>query len=282
MKTIQAYLNGYKTAWKSKKLISTVYLFYLTIALLIAIPFYRLFVSISGNSLLPDELLHGFDMTVLADLIRDGGKVFLVYLKGAWPWVIAFLILGTWMAGGIINWISAPRGKFRLGVFFTANNKYFWRFLRVAAYALALQLIIGFLVYVIPVILISKDGLTDQYIVRTLGITIAIHLLIVILISLIADFTRFRLFHEASNKVLKVGWKSAGFVIRKVLSLYLLYLMWLIIPIVLIIAFYLFRVDMQIDTIGLVAIVFILQQVFIWIRYFTRIQRLAMYYKYKY
>ena len=280
MKAIQAYLNGYKTAWKSKKMISLIYIFYFSIALLIAIPFYRLFNSIAGNSLLPDNLISEFDMTAMADLIRDGGKVFMVYLQGAWPWLIAFVLLGTWMMGGILHWISAARGSFNTGNFLSACNKYFWPFFRVTIYSLILQIIVAFLIYVVPVILVSKDGVSDQYVVRTFVTAILLHLIFFILVGLMADFTRFNIFYEGKRKVLKMGWRSVKFTIRKIFPLYFIYLIWMLVPVILIVGYTWLRTSIQVDSVAMIIILFVIQQLFIWLRYFTRIQRLAMYYQF--
>ncbi|MEA1877056.1 MAG: hypothetical protein U9N86_09325 [Bacteroidota bacterium] len=280
MKTLNSYKYSFSLSWRSKKLTSIVYLAYLIIALLLTIPFYKLFSSISEYSLLPANLLKGFDATAFGDLIRDSGKVFQVYFKGLLPWLIVFWLFGTFFYGGIIDWIANPKGSLRLRSFLDKSTKYFWRFLRIAFYILIVQVVFAFLIYLIPVILIGKEGMTDQYIVRTLTIGILIHLVFMITISLIADFTRFGLYQKSHHKVLREMWKSFKFVFRHLGSLWMIYLMWVIMPIALMVLFYFIRTSMNIDATGLIIGLFVIQQVFVWLRFCLRIQKQGMFFKY--
>jgi len=280
MKALNSYKYSFSLSWRSKKLTSIIYLAYLIIALLLTIPFYKLFSSISEYSLLPANLLKGFDATAFGDLIRDSGKVFQVYLKGFLPWMIAFWLMGTYFYGGIISWIANPKGSLRLRSFLDKCSQYFWKFLRLAFIMLVVQAIIAILIYLIPVILIGKEGMTDQYIVRTLSIGILIHFVFMITITLIADFTRFGLYQKNSRKVLREMWKSTKFVFRHLGSLWMIFLMWVIMPLALMVLFYIIRTSMNIDTSGLIIGLFFIQQIFVWLRFSLRIQKQGMYFKY--
>lgn len=280
MKALKSYIYSFSLSWNSKKISSIIYLAYFCIALLLTIPFYKLFVSISEHSLLPANLLQDFDATAFGDLIRDSGKVFQVYFKGFLPWVIVFWLMGTLFYGGIIAWISNPNGTLRFRLFLDKCTQYFWRFVRLAFYMLVIQAIVALLIYVLPVIMIGKEGVTDQYIVRTISIGILIHLVFLITIRLIADFARFGLYQKNHHKVLKEIWISAKYVFRHLGSLWMIYMMWVIMPMVLVVIFYILRTTMTIDTTVLIVGLFVLQQIFIWLKISLRIQKQGMYYKY--
>ncbi len=280
MKAIKVYIQSFSTILRSVKLNSLIYLTFFIIALLLAIPFYRLFVSITENSLLAGPLLKGFNATAFGDIIRADGKVFSVYFKGLWPWLLAFWIIGVYFYGGIIHWIANPRGAFVLRTFLDKSGQYFWRFFRLAFYVLVIQAIVALLIYVLPVILAGKEGMTDQYIIRTISIGIMIHLVFMITISMIADFTRFGLYQNNNKKVLRGMWKSFKFVVRHLGALWMIYLIWLVLPLAMMLGFYLLRTSMNIDSSGLIIGLFVIQQIFIWLRFLLRIQKQGMFFNY--
>lgn len=280
MKAIKSYTHSFSIAWNSKKLTSLIYLLYLFLAILLTLPFYRLFSSISEYSLLPADLMKEFNATAFGDMIRDSGKVFQVYIKGFWPWLLVFWFLGTYLYGGIISWISNPKGRFNFRSFMDKCNKFFWKFLRIALYILIVQAVFAVLIYIIPVILVSREGITDEYMVRTMSIAIFIHLFFIISISLIADLTRYGVYRHGKNKLIKDIWRSVKYFIRNIASIWLMYLMWVLIPIALIILFVIIRKGFGMDTVGSIIMIFIMQQLFVWLRYYLRVQKQAMLFKF--
>ncbi len=280
MKALKSYNYAFRLAWRSKKLSSIIYLLYLVFALLLTIPFYRLFVSISEYSLLPANLMANFDATAFGEIMRDSGKVFMVYIKGMWPWILVFLLLGTYLFGGIIAWISNPNGSFSIRTLFDKCSQFFWKFLRVSFYILLVQIIVAILIYLIPSILIAKEGVTDAYVVRTLSLGAFIHLLFMATISMIADITRFGIYQKNQKNVLKEIWRSLKFVFRNLGSLWMMFFMWIILPIGLIIIFYIIRKNFVVDTFALTVALFVIQQIFIWLRFLLRIQKQGMFFKY--
>lgn len=280
MKAIKSYKYSFILASRTYRMNSVIYLIYLTIALLLTIPFYRLFLGATENSILPTALVKGFDATAFVEIIRHSGKLFAVYVKGFWPWILAFWILGTWFYGGIIARVANPSGAFRMGFFLKNCRKNFWRFFKLALYMLILQLVLAVLVYLLPLILIGRENLTDSYIVRTLTLAVVVHLLVMMLLSWIADMTRIVLYQNKEKKVLRNLWKSTRFVFKNLASFLLMYFLWMILPVVLILGFYLIRLNWIAETTGMILLVFLVQQIFIWLRFAIRIQRQGMFLKF--
>jgi hypothetical protein len=280
MRIIKSYKSGWEASLNSKALISYVYLIQLILALLLAIPFYKLFQSMAGYSLLPESLVSSFDATAMGELLRSGGKSLLFYIKGFTPWIILFVLLGVFFQGGIISWISNYRGRFSVSRFFGNCWTWFWPFFKTFIYSLLIQILIGVLVYLPVIMLVNRENLTDFYIGRTVIIGAAIHLVLLVWVTMVAEFTRLMLYRNSSGKVIKTLWKAIKFSIRRIFSLYGIYIIWMIIPAVLIVMYYFLRVNWGVDTALMVILLFIVQQVFVWLRIGLRIQKTGMFYGY--
>jgi hypothetical protein len=252
----------------------------LILALLLVIPFYRLFNSVAGASLLPDELLKGFDATAFGEFLRDGGQAFKFYLKGLFPWMILFLMLGVFFQGGIISWISNDRGRFSTKEFVSKCVTYFWAFTKTCFYTLIIQLLFAVLVYLPISLIIGRDNLTDEYIGKTLIVGVSIHLILLIYGTMIAEYTRFFIYRTGNKKVLKSLWKAIKFSLRRFLKLFGMYLMWMIIPLALFLGFYLIRNNWNVNNGLMILFLFLIQQVFIWLRFLLKIQKTSIFYKY--
>ncbi|MCX6223515.1 MAG: hypothetical protein NTV01_01960 [Bacteroidia bacterium] len=281
MKAISSFLYGFSAAWKSLRMIMLIYLSYLVIALLLAIPFYGLFRSLAGNSQLPDSLMNGFDATAIRELLNNGGKLFGFYLKGFLPWILAFLLFQVYLNGGIFSWVSNPRGKFSISLFHVHGRKYFWRYLKLIIYFLVIHLIIGLILY-IPYGLTtgSQVGLTDQQVMRPLFFLMGGHLILLVYIFLLADLVKSRLFEQDTRKVLKTIFKCLKMSLKRLFSFYFLGLLLLALPLALFAGFYLVRSSIIDNATGIILFVFVIQQVIIFLRIFLRVWRLATTYVY--
>jgi hypothetical protein len=281
MKAITSYLHGFATAARSLRMIAWIYLGYLIIALLLAIPFFGLFRMAAGNSLLPDSLLGGFDATAIREILADSGKAFAFYLEGFMPWIIAFLLFQVYLAGGSLSWISNPRGKFRLNGFHEHGLKFYWRFLKLTFYFVIIQIITALILYV-PYILVtgSQTGLTDEAVVRPLVMIMAGHLILITFLLLWSDLVKSRLFEQDSRKVLKTMFRCLRMAVRRIFSFYFLGIILLLAPVALFAGFYLLRSSMVADTTGLIIVLFLVQQLMILARVYLRIWRLSSVYRF--
>jgi hypothetical protein len=276
MKAISSLKTGFNSALKSLRMVLFIYLSYLAIALLLAIPFYSLFRSAAGNSQLPDSLLNGFDATAIREILMSGGKYFAFYLKAFFPWIIAFLLFQVYLNGGIFSWIANPRGKFPVVLFHQHSSKYFWRFLKLSFYFLIINLIISLILYV-PYALItgSKEGLTDAQTMRPFIIVISIHMLLLVFLFLLSDLVKSKIFLQDSRVVLKNMWRCFKLAIRHFFSFYFLGLLCLLLLVAIFAGFYLFRSSVPTDTSGMILLVFLVQQVMIFLQIFLRVWRLG-------
>lgn len=281
MKTISSFLYGFSVGVKSIRMILLIYLGYLSVTLLLAIPFYGLFRSAAGNSLLPDTLMNGFDATAIRELLNSGGKVFGFFAKGFLPWILAFLLLQVYLNGGILSWISNPRGRFSVSLFTRFGRKYFWRFLKLAFYFMIIHLVISLILY-LPFFIITgnQTGLTDQQVVKPFIILICIHMVILLFVFILSDLVKSRIFEKDSTKVIKSILKCTKRGFGRFFSTYLLSLLLLVVPVLIFAGFYLMRQSLSVNTTGMILVIFLFQQLVILIRIFLRTWRLSSVYNF--
>jgi hypothetical protein len=163
-----------------------------------------------------------------------------------------------------------------MAAFHQHSRKYFWRFLKLAVYFLVIHVIISLILY-LPYVLItgSQTGLTDKQIMNPLIFVFCIHLVILIFVFLLSDLTKSRIFEQDTPKVLKTIFKCLRLAFRRFFSVYFLGLMLLIIPVALFALFFVIRSSILVNATGIILIVFVIQQVMIFIRVFLRIWRLS-------
>lgn len=281
MKAISSYIHGLKTAVKSYRQALLVYLLYLLAALLLAIPFYGLFRSAAGNSMLTDGLMQGFDATILRELLASHGDSFRFYLEALWPLIAAFALLQVYLTGGYLGWVSQPRGNWSLAAFNRVAIRFFWRYLKLMFYFLIINLIICLILYLPYVLIIgSNSDLTDKQIVTPLLWVIAIHLVLLLFITLWSDLTKSWLYERDSRKVFRGIFRVFRMAVRRFFSFWWLGILLLFAPALLLIGYYLIRQAVAVDTTGLIILVFLLQQLFILLRIFLRIWRLSAVYRF--
>jgi hypothetical protein len=281
MKAISAYIHGAKTAWRSLRLTLFIYLSYLGIALLIAIPFYNLFREATGNSELADGLLKGFDATIIREILASKGQMFRVFLQGFFPWLIGFALLQVYLTGGIFSKIASPGGKRNVTAFHHSGMRFFWRFLKLTLYFLIIHFILVLILY-LPYLIItgSLENLTDKQIVVPLLLLLTSHLVILNFILTWSDLVKSAIYEQDSRKVFKGIFRNLKLALRNFFRLYLLGILLALVPALAFGLYYLLRSGATVDSTGLIILFFLIQQLFIMLRVFFRIWRLAAIYRF--
>ncbi|MCK9325638.1 MAG: hypothetical protein M0P69_09090 [Bacteroidales bacterium] len=276
MKAITLYIRGYDRASKSFRMLFLIYAAYLVAALLLAIPFLSLAKGMGANSMLPAELMNGFDATVIRELMASGGPAFAVYIKGFLPWMIAFLLLQVYLTGGMVAWVSNPWGRFQFQTFVRESNRLFIRYLKLISWIVIWQIITAMVIWLAWSILVgTQELISDQTLVITVIVAGIIHLMSLLFILMAADLARSSLFLQDSQKSLKTLWQSVKLQFRRFSSIYLLSLLLFLVPCALILLFYWFRSGVIVNNGWILLGVVMIQQLFILARIFLRIWRLA-------
>ena len=274
MKIFKAYKVGFVSAVKSKKMATLIYAATFLFALLLAIPFRSTLGRIAGNSMDINSMIKGFDFTTYADFLRAAGHAISPFISAAFWFGVLYLIFTVFFAGGVLKILNEENQKFSARLFFEYCSVFFFRFLRLAIYLLILQLIFALIVFfplAAIVTMVSRTVQNEAVLFYIVLAGIIVYLFFFILLLIIGDYAKIILFNYDSRKSLMSIWLSLKFVIRHLLSTYLLYLLILIAPILFFLIY--FYLDSAIGMVSgfTIFIMFLIQQILIWIRTWIKI-----------
>lgn len=272
-----SYTAGLKMTLASKKMITLIYLTTLFGALILVIPFFNIAKSEMTHSLLVAELLKGFDYTAFFETNKEFGNIISSFISII-KWLgIGYFFFSVVLTGGIIKTFLQETIKFDIRTFMSACGENFWRLFRTSFYNIVIQalLFIGmFIPASIIVDIAANTAQSEASVVYTVVVIGVIHLAVVALFALTADFTKIKLINENSRKVISAGWKSLGFVLKNFKS-YLLYLMTMIFPALLVLLYWFVESKTTMSTGSAIFMMLIVQQVFIWTRIAAKIWVIA-------
>lgn len=274
MKIIEAYTNGLKTTVKSYKMITLVYTVILFLGLVVAIPFFFGLKSAVGMTISPGKLLKEFDYTSFVEIMKNHGEeIRSSIIQGAWI-VVLFMVLSIFLTGGILRTLRQGHKKFGLYNFFAGCGKFFYRFLRLSIYSLVLHFLLALIIYIPFGIIVSagfEHSFTEKTIFYIFMAFAGIHLLLGVYFLVITDYARFILVTRDSRKALKSLWQSAKFVSNKFLGTYFLFILLMVIPFIFFYLYFFMTDRVEFTTGIMILTLFIIQQIFIWMRSAFRI-----------
>jgi hypothetical protein len=245
----------------------------LLFSLIIAAPFFLLWSREYSASPAGERLANGMDFLWLGDFIFKFQSV----LPSLLGWILVpgliYLGLNIFFAGGLLGRLGSAGEKPRLSEFLADCGKYFPRFFRLFWISLA-----GFLIFFGAAgLLLSRlfnlwlDNAPGEWTVFIgSNLRLVVLLLLFSIVRMLFDYARILLVVEDSKKTLRTSLRAAGFVFRNFFRAWSLYLMTGI--------FFLAAGLLSIklgkiiprDTAGWLALFFLLQQLFIVFRMWTR------------
>lgn len=243
-------------------------------ALILAIPFSSTIENEAGNSMAFSTLLKDFDYTVYQDFMNHSAKAIQPYISTVIWLGIFYLLFTIFFEGGILTVLKRKEDKFTLRFFWEASAKYFGRFLRLAIYMIIIQAIVAVILFLILSLILSsvyKSAPNESYIFYTVLAGVIIYLLIFIFLLVVTDYSKVMIVGNDEYRPFRTIIRSFAFSFKHFLSTYFLYLLLLVVPIFLFLIY--FKIESAIGmTSGFgILIVFIIQQLLVWSRVFTKI-----------
>ncbi len=283
MKIFTSYFSGLKSASRSKKMATLIFVITFMLAMIVAIPFQTTLKNEAGNSMAINSLLKHFDYTTYSDFMRVSGKAVKPFItSGVWMGMF-YLLFTVFFAGGVLNILSGEENKFSIKSFLDGCGKFFFRYLRLAIYIVIIEFIIALVVFIpLSMILASayRSVQSEASLFYIFIIGVLIFALLFILVLMIGDYAKILLFKDDSKKAFKAVWISTKFVFKHFFGTYSLYLLLLIAPVLFFVIY--FFLD---NSIGMVSgftifIMFLIQQILIWLRTWTKVWFLGSEIKY--
>jgi hypothetical protein len=274
MNIFNSYSSGLEAAAKSKKMVTVIYAFLVLLALIIALPFRSVLSGLAGNTMELNPLLRHFNYSVYFDFMNSSGKYIKPFVSTA-IWMGAFYYLFTvFFTGGILNILSNESRKFSVTDFLSGCGEYFFRYLRLGIYLLVIQFIAGIIIF-LPLSKILSDNYDSTQNEASLFYIFlagaAVFAIIFILILIAGDYAKIILFRNNSKKVIKALLKSFGFVFRNLIGAYALFIIIFLVPVFLFLIYLLIDSSPGMISTVTILIMFIVQQMYVWLRVFIKI-----------
>lgn len=298
MKVITNLTRGFKATGRSQKMILLLFIINLLFSLLLAIPMYNSLKDSFGYSEAGDRMAEGFDYlwweefrdqsrgleTTFTPSIIGKGAI-LNNLEGlarmrflSLPPIILiagvlYIILHTFLAGGILSIFKEKTLKFTMEKFFRGAGKYFFPFILLTLsswiffYAVVTIFGSGFNFIVRDVSRNSLSEIPPFY----LGLLFNVILLFLFFfIQMVFDYARIKIVLEDHSNIFKTALNALSFVLKHPLSTLGLYYLIFFISFVVSVLYILFKEIIPQSTWPGVLIAFFLQQLFIfaiiWLR----------------
>ena len=231
MKLLHAFLAGIRKAVHAWPVTVITFFVHLVMAGIAALLFKSALSNAFGNSLAPDQFLHGFNFSYVIDLLKKNpGLLQTVFGVVAWMMVINnFLFL--FFKGGILAAVQPNNEKVTLPAFFEGCGQYLGRFFRLFLIAAMAALVLAFILGMVSGFLyplLQGDGETELQNLQAAGGVIALFMLFFSILFLISDYAQVLTVAGDERKMFRAFWAGVRFVFRRFFSAYGLFLLFTI------------------------------------------------------
>jgi hypothetical protein len=309
MKVFINFFKGFRNSAQAARMIVLLLVINFVFSLILAVPMYHSLRESFGNSLVGERMAQGFDYlwweefrdqaeglekTFTPSIIGKGAilnnlegliqlRVFelppIVLVFG-----ILYIILHTFLAGGILYIFQKPDRRFSLKNFFKGAGNYFFRFFLLMLISWAFFLLIG------QVVKGGLDSILDS--VREtafseiapfyLGLAFsAVILFLFLFIQMVFDYGRIKIVLEERRDVLTAAAGAFGFVFRRLGSTLGLFYLLFLVQVIFVLFYILIQGIIPQSSFAGVLAAFLFQQIFIfgliWIRCWLYSSQLELY-----
>lgn len=241
------------------------YLINLGVALLAAIPLFKLLNAQLGHSLAIEKLMPGFDFTVFMDFIHEHGIAFEAVIGQSQFLLLVFLLLYIFLTGGILTTFKDLPKAFDWKDFWSGSAAWFWRFFRLTIYFLILHGVL--IVIFVGIYQLWLDNsqilLSDQALYRSLVTIICVYLIFATLLVMLHDYTKIHIIHNEPQWLYRSMLETSQLVFKNFGATFGLYLLNLLTFLVLAGIYYLIREVIAPNSGWTILILLIIGQLFV-------------------
>ena len=212
---------------RSRPMLAVLYGATLTLGLLVALPFFSTLGAETGNSLVPLQLLTGFDYTVYSDFMAQSQKAISPLLRvGRWMGLV-YVLINAFFSGGILYRFAQPGVSFRMVDFWRASSTYFRRYLGLLGVTALFVFSAGFIWLVIGSLAIIgvEDTLTERGLFWIGFGFFMLFVMSVTLVLCIGDYAKVLMFREDETNAFRAFGRASGLVRRNLPATYVPYLL---------------------------------------------------------
>ncbi len=257
MKVIINLIKGFANTRKSARMVLLLLLINLAFSIALALPLYHSLKDSFGDSLVADRMAEGFDYlwweefrdeakglekTFTPSIIGKGavlnnleGLLMMRFLELPSILIVIgllYIILHTFLAGGILSTLNKEKVRFSMGEFFEGAGSYFFRFFLLMLLSWLFFILFPFVSFgILGTILENvRENAFSEITPFYLGLVFnAVVLFLFLFIQMVFDYGRIKIVMEGKRNILRAALGAFGFVFRHLGStLTLFYLLFLV------------------------------------------------------
>jgi hypothetical protein len=209
-----AIRQGLSTARRQRSAVWPLFLSNLALAALAGLPIYQGILHFTGHSLMSGALARGFPVDWLTDFEANSPGALGRYAELMGYLGLLAIPLNTILAGGILPRFRSPELEYSLGDFFRESGHYAWRLLRL--------MVLGLIGYWIVFKLLNqklgdlvehwtRDSLDDRPVFWAHLVVMLLVVLGLAFVNLVMDYARVKLVMEDGTSALEAFLASVGF-----------------------------------------------------------------------
>lgn len=309
MKVLINFIKGFTNTWKAAHMIFLLLIINLAFSFILALPMYHSLKDSFSNSLVGERMAKGFDYlwweefrdeaeglekTFTPSIIGKGAilnnleglvmmRIFdlpsLILIMG-----LLYIILHTFLAGGVLSIFNKIEGKFIMGEFFQGAGSHFFRFFLLMLLSWSFFILFPFVSFGILGTALEKvrENAFSEVTPFYLGLIFNFSVLaLFLLIQMVFDYARIKIVCEESRNVLKSAIGAFGFVFRHLGSTIGLFSLLFFVQIAASLLYILIQGFIPQSQLWGVLIAFLFQQVFIfsliWVRCWLYSSQMELY-----
>jgi hypothetical protein len=217
---------GASLVWRRRSILWWVFAVNIGLGAMGTLPAARQLNRALKHSLAGDQLFKGFDLGMFYELLRVPEVNPLRFTTSSYAFAALFAVFMLFISGGILEVYRQDRRRVDTGDFFAASGAFFWRFVRLALFALVPFAILGNAYLGLDE---ASDYLGDKAVADQVGFVIwLVGVILLILLTLLVrvwfDLAKVHAVASAERRMLRSAWKGLNVPrqqMRKLLWMYL-------------------------------------------------------------
>jgi len=191
---LKAIGSGALRSVKAYKGVIVIWFFYLILVSMLTIQTKGALKTGFGKSMITELLQDGINIEVFSDLDTRLDSMFSSFSSGLLLVVVIGILMNAFLSGGLFNSLKGSKGNLTVSEFFRSSARYFWPFLGVTILVSLMMIILGLFLIGLPFgIAFGGDSGPGASTFIIMFIGVIIYLVTVIILLLVADYSRARL-----------------------------------------------------------------------------------------
>ena len=194
MKILKAIGSGALRSVKAYKGVIVIWFFYMILVSMLTIQTKGALKTGFGKSMITELLQDGINIEVFSDLDARLESLFSSFSSGLLLVVVMGILMNAFLSGGLFNSLKGSTGNLTVSEFFRSSARYFWSFLGVTLLISGMLIFLGIFIIGLPFgIAFRSDSGPGASTFILMFIGVIIYFVTVIILLLVADYSRARL-----------------------------------------------------------------------------------------